>query len=61
MLLENWYEVTFTCKVMEFGKLRMEVKAASEHEAYQKANIMVPNYWVPSCTRELKPEEIPNG
>ena len=45
MLLENWYEVTFGCKVKEFGRLRMEVRAASSQAAIDKAGVLASKFW----------------
>jgi len=61
MLLESWYEVTFGCKVKEFGRLRMEVRAASSQAAIDKAGVLASKFWDVVEARPLKPEEIPNG
>jgi len=46
---------------MEFGKLRMEVKAASSQAAIDKAGVLASKFWDVVEVRTLKPEEIPNG
>lgn len=58
MLLENWFEVTFTCKVHEFGKMRMQVKAASSQAAIDKASVLVPKFWDVLQARPISEEEV---
>ena len=58
MLLENWFEVTFVCKVHEFGKMRMQVKAASSHAAMNKASVLVPKFWDVREVKQIDESEV---
>ena len=58
MLLENWFEVTFVCKVYEFGKMRMQVKAASSHAAMNKASVLVPKFWDVREVKQIDESEV---